>query len=175
MAVRAWIGLALIALLTSTAVSAAAQDEEHRLLARELARLMLDDTMRRGFDEQVGDSMVRVMAATVQQHLNRGLLEVEWQLLTGIVRRFVRDTLPPGRIEEIAAGIYVRHFDVAELRELLAFQRSPVGRKAARLTAVIAGDTVRAVDREIRTSAAMPGMLAELQRTFPALGTSQSP
>lgn len=64
--------------------------------------------------------MVRAMATMLQQRLNRGLLEVEWQLLSRVVDRFVRDTLPPGRTEDLAAEIYLRHFDAAKLRQLIA-------------------------------------------------------
>lgn len=51
MAVRVWIGALLLALVTRTAGPAAAQDEDPRRLARELARLLVDDTLRRGLDE----------------------------------------------------------------------------------------------------------------------------
>ena len=107
--------------------------------------------------------------------MNRRLLEVEWQLLAGIVRRFVSETLPPSRTEEIAAQLYTGHVDEAALRELLRFQRSAAGRKAARLAPVIASETAQAIDGEIRRSAAIPRMLEELQRAFPVLKPPESP
>jgi hypothetical protein len=115
-----------------------------------------------------------MMSARLEERLNRRLLEVEWRLLGDIVGRFVRDTLPPGRTDEIAAQVYLRHFDEGELRELVAFQRSAVGRKAARLARVISADTMRAIDAEVRSSPAASAMLADLQRAFPILGP-QSP
>src|SRR2546426_301182 len=63
----------------------------------------------------------------------------------------------------------------AELRELLRFQQSAVGRKAARLTPVIASETAQAIDGEIRSSPGLPRMLAALQRAFPVLKPSESP
>ncbi|HUG38000.1 MAG TPA: DUF2059 domain-containing protein, partial [Candidatus Limnocylindrales bacterium] len=82
---------------------------------------------------------------------------------------FVAETFPRSRVEEIAADGYARHFDEAELRELLRFQQSPVGRKASRLAPVIAAETGQAIDGELRASPAIPGLLDALHRVFPVL------
>ena len=174
MSVRAWILVVAVGLAGAPG-PAAAQDSARTEIARELAGLMLDDASRRRLEEQVTVGLAQAIASTVQERLNRPLLEVEWTLVARIVRRFVADTLPPARAVEIAAEAYARHFDEAELRELLAFQRSPVARKVARLAPVIATDSARAIDAEIRTSAAMPRMLDDLQREFPVLRAPESP
>jgi len=175
MIARAWLGVGLVVLALGGIGQAAAQDGGRQELARELARLMLDDTVRRGLGEEVSAGLIQVVAARLQERLNRRLLDVEWRTVAGIVRRFVADTFPASRAEEIAAQAYARHFDEAELRELLRFQRSDVGRKAARLTPVIASESAQAIDAEIRRSPALPRMLEELQREFPVLGDSESP
>jgi hypothetical protein len=176
MIVRAGITvLVLIALAAGAAVPAAAQGAAQRELARELVGLLLDDPARRRLDEQVVAGLAQAIGGTLQERLGRQLLEVEWNLVARIVRRFVSDTLPAGRGEQIAADVYARHFEEAELRELLAFQRSTVARKVARLGPVLAGDTARAIDGEIRNSAAMPRMLEDLQREFPVLRAPESP
>ena len=173
MTMRAWaVVLAAIALCAG---GRAAAQEERQELARELARLMLDDTVRRGLDEQVATGIVRGIGTTLQQRLNRPLQDPEWRMLGGIVQRFVGETLRPGRTEDIAARIYANHFDDAELRELVRFQKSEVGRKAARLTPVIGAETAQAIDDELRQSVAMPVMLAELQQAFPVLKALESP
>jgi hypothetical protein len=166
--------LAGVLLAVAMAGPAAAQDTPHDL-ARELARLMLDSTARRSIEEPLIASMVQGVAGALQTRLNRRLLEAEWQMVAEIVRRFIAQTLGPERSEAIAADVYVRHFDADELRALLAFQRSPVGRKTAQLAPVVAAETAQAMDRAIRTSAALPEMLAELRQAFPVLGTSESP
>ena len=148
---------------------AMAQEGGRRELARELARVMVDDSVRRGVEERVTVTMTQGMAALLQDRLSRRLQEVEWGLLSQIVGRFVAETFPRSRIEEIAADGYTRHFDEGELRELLRFQQSPVGRKASRLAPVIATETGQAIDAELRASPAIPGMLEALQRTFPVL------
>jgi hypothetical protein len=162
-------------LLVALATEAGAQVGRASETARELAQLMLDDVTRRRIDEQVGRGMMQSLGGTLEERLSRRLLDMEWRLLGGIVERFLRETLPPDRTAEIAAEIYMRHFDETELRDLLAFQRSPVGRKAMRVAPAIANDTLRAIDREIRTSRAGRDMIAELHRAFPILGASESP
>jgi hypothetical protein len=107
--------------------------------------------------------------------LNRPLLELEWRMLGDIVARFVGETLTPTRTEELASQVYARHFDDAELGELLRFQRSETGKKAARLTPVIGAETAEAIDTEIRESPGMPRLLDELQRAFPVLKPQESP
>ena len=144
-------------------------------LGRELSRLLSDDPTRQGIDDQVTASLSRAIAATLQDRLGRRLLDLEWEMLGGIVRRFVRETLTPERTADLAASVYARTFDEAELRELLAFQRSPLGRKIARLTPDIARETAQALDAEIRRSPAMPRLVDELQRAFPVLRSPESP
>ena len=166
------IGVTL-SIVLSTVLGAAgpmvAQEIDQRAAARELARMMFQDSLDRRFEDQVAATMIRSMGAALQQRLGRDLLEVEWQMLTRIIRTFAREALPSSRIEELAADIYVRHFDATELRDLLAFQRSALGRKTARLTPLIVSETILAIDNEIRTSDRMPAVLDELRRAFPVL------
>ncbi|HUL79661.1 MAG TPA: DUF2059 domain-containing protein [Vicinamibacteria bacterium] len=168
---RVW---ALLAAALLTAAPATGDEVNRRALALELARLMLDEPARRGLDEQVGLAMVRSIGATLQQRLNRNLQASEWRLVSDAVSRFITETLPPSRLAEIGAEVYAGHFSEGELAELVRFQRSDVGRKAARLTPVIGAETAQAVDTEIRESQAMPRLLAELQAAFPVL-RSESP
>jgi hypothetical protein len=169
---RIGLAVALAAVLTS---APAVAQESARQAALELARLAVDDVARRRVDEQVTAGVVRAVGISLQERLSRRLLEVEWRMIAGIVERFVHETLPPKRTEEIAAEVYLRHFDEAELRELLAFQRSPAGRKLARLSPAIAADTTKLIEHELRSSPAMPDMLVELRRAFPVLGVGESP
>ena len=136
---------------------------------------MLDEDTRRGLDEQVTAGMIRAIGTTTQERLNRRFVEVEWQIVAGIVKRFVSETLPSSHAEEIAARVYVRHFDEAELRELLRFQQSAVGRKAARLAPAIRGETAEAIDAELRESPALPRLIEALRNEFPVLRAPESP
>jgi hypothetical protein len=75
----------------------------------------------------------------------------------------------------MAARIYGSHFDEAELKALVEFQRSAVGRKAARLTPAIARETGRAIEGEIARSPAMPRLIEEVGREFPVLRVPETP
>ena len=174
MTARAWLTVT-VTVACLVAADAGAQSDTRRALARDLARLLVGDSSRRGIEEQVGAGMMQAMASTLEERLSRRLLEVEWHTLAGIVRRFLEDALPEHVTEEVAAEIYARHFDEQELQELLSFQRSPVGRKAWRLNPVIARDTAQALDRELRGSPAARRMLEDLRRAFPILAPPESP
>ena len=165
--------VAVLVLVAGGPVSA--QEASHEELSRDLARLMLDESARRGLEEQVTTVGVQAIAATLQDRLSRRLQDPEWRTLGDIVTRFVGETFPPSRTEDIATRSYARHFDDAELRELLRFQRSDVGRKAERLAGVIRSETARAIDAEIRESPSMPRLLDDLQRAFPVLRLHESP
>ena len=175
MTARAWLAVAVILTGAVVAAGAGAQPDTRRALARDLARLLVEESPGRGVEEQVGAGMMQAMAATLEERLSRRLLEVEWHTLAAIVRRFVVEALPPHVTEEVAAEAYARHFDEQELTELLAFQRSPTGRKAWRLNPVITRDTAQALDREMRRSPAAHRLLDELRRAFPVLAPPESP
>jgi len=167
----------MAALVASLAMSgqALAQEDDRQALARDLAHLMLDDTLRREMNDQVATGLTAAVGLTLQERLSRPLLDVERRLISEIVGRFVRDTLVPSRTDDLAAGVYAQRFDEAELRELLAFQRSAVGRKATRLAPLIAIETAQAINEEIRSSPALPRMVEELERAFPVLRRPESP
>jgi hypothetical protein len=152
-----------------------AQDTARQALALELAKVLIDEQAQRGFADQVSLSMLRVIGTMLQERLNRRLQDSEGRTLADIVRGFVVRTLPPARIQEIAARAYASHFDEAELRALLDFQRSEVGRKVARLTPVIGLENAQTVEREIQESPGLPFLMEELQSAFPVLRSPESP
>jgi hypothetical protein len=167
--------LLTLAIALCAAAPAAAQDDTRQQLAHELAVLVVDANAQRSVDEQVATAMLRAIAATLQERLNRKLQEAEVRAVADIVGRFVNDSVPSSRAVEVAARTYARHFDETELRELLRFQSSEVGRKAARLTPVIAAETAQAIYTDVWESPLVPRLLAELQRDFPVLRPSESP
>ena len=167
--------LLLATMLLCDGGPASAQGATRQALALELATVLIDEQAQRGFADQVGLSMLRVIGTMLQERLNRRLQDSEGRTLADIVRGFVVRTLPPARIQEIAARAYASHFDEGELRALLDFQRSAVGRKAARLTPVIGLENAQTVESEIQQSPAMPRLMEELQRAFPVLRSPESP
>ena len=175
MTVRTRIAAILVVLSVITVDVASAQDRNPRDLARDLARVLLDGADRQSADEQIRAGLMQNMAVSLQNRLHRRLLDVEWQMLGTIVQRFITEALPATRTEELAADVYLQHFDATELAALLTFQQSPLGRKAARLAPMIATESSQAIEREIQQSPALPGLLDELRRAFPVLGPPQSP
>ncbi len=173
--VRALPALVVVAVLLCSGGAVSAQDAARDALALELARVLIDEPAQRGIADQVSLSLLRVIGTMLQERLNRRLHDAEGRTLADIVRAFVARTLPPARIEEIAARAYANHFDEAELRALLDFQRSAVGRKAARLMPVIGFESAQALESEIQQSPAMPRLMEELQRAFPVLRSPESP
>jgi hypothetical protein len=173
--VRAVLAALLAAVLLCDVGAASAQDATRQALALELAKVLIDEQAQRGFTDQVSLSMLRVIGTMLQERLNRRLQDSEGRTLLEIVQGFVTRTLPPARIQEIAARAYASHFDEAELRALLDFQLSAVGRKAARLTPVIGLESAQAVESEIQQSPAMPRLMEELQSAFPVLRSPESP
>jgi len=167
--------LLLAAMLLCGGGTASAQDATRQALALELATVLIDEQAQRGFADQVALSMLRVVVTMLQERLNRRLQDSEVRTLADIVRGFVVRTLPPARIQEIAARAYASHFDEAELRALLDFHQSEVGRKAARLTPVIGLENAQTVEREIQESPALPRLMEELQQAFPVLRSPESP
>jgi hypothetical protein len=172
--IRAVVTL-LTALMLADGGAASAQDADRHALALDLARTLIDDQMRQGLSDQVGIGLLQLIGTRLQERLNRPLQDAEVRTLADIIRAFVGRTLTEDRIEEIGARVYGSHFDEAELKMLLAFQRSAVGRKAARLTPAIARETARAIEGEIAQSPALPRLVEEIGREFPVLRVPETP
>jgi hypothetical protein len=165
----------LAALMLTGGDAASAQDADRQALALDLARILVDDDTRQGLSDQVGIGLLQLIGTRLQERLNRRLQDAEVQTLAEIIRAFVGRTLTEDRIEELAARVYANHFDEAELKALLDFQRSAVGRKAARLTPAIGRETARAVEVELAQSPALPRLMEALGREFPVLGAPETP
>ena len=165
----------LAALVLAAAGAASAQNADRHRLALDLARVLIDDRMREGLSDQVGIGLLQLIGTRLEERLNRRLQGAEVQTLAEIIRAFVGRTLTEDRIEEIGAQVYGSHFDEAELKALVEFQRSAVGRKAARLTPAIARETARAIEGEIAQSPALPRLIDALGREFPVLRAPETP
>jgi hypothetical protein len=172
---RALTAVMALAIVTLLAGRASAQDADRQALALDLARVLIDDQMRQGLSDQVGLGLLQLIGTRLEERLNRRLQDAEVRTLAEIIRAFVGRTLTEERIEEISARVYAGQFDAAELKALGEFQRSAVGRKAARLTPAIGRETARAIESEIAQSPALPRLIEELGREFPLLRDPETP
>ena len=155
--------------------AASAQDADRGRLALDLARVLVDDQIRQGLSDQVGIGLLQLIGTRLEERLNRRLQDSEVRTLAEVIRAFVGRTLTEDRIEEIGARVYGSNFDETELKALVEFQRSAVGRKAARLTPAIARETARAIEGEIAQSPALPRLIEEIGREFPVLRAPETP
>src|ERR1700694_4067698 len=146
MALMTRAGICVVTLLAALVLAGggavSAQDADRHALARDLARVLIDDQMRQGLSDQVGLGLLQLIGTRLQERLNRRLQDSEVRTLAEIIRAFVGRTLTEDRIQEIGARAYGSHFDEAELKALVEFQRSAVGRKAARLTPAIVQEKI---------------------------------
>ncbi|MBI4637625.1 MAG: DUF2059 domain-containing protein [Candidatus Rokubacteria bacterium] len=114
---------------------------------RELLRLFLGP----GFFDVLVDQMTRVAVPAVkiaiENDLKRPLTSAEDQKLLNALRRSFVAVFPRSIWEDEFVTLYAKHFSEGEIGELLQFYRTPVGAKAARLTALMAGEGAQIGER----------------------------
>jgi hypothetical protein len=131
------ISALLVVLLLGADSPASAQQ---RAVALQLVELVQPEPSYRAGLQQMMDQMVASLEAQARatgktlppdykQRLNAALLEM----------------MPYPEMKEWSADIYARRFTVAELKELVAFYRTPVGRKLASKTPEIMGEVGKKV------------------------------
>jgi len=147
--------LALVAVLAVPGVStgtgsAMAQDAatpEALAAARELVAILSKDTVHQ---------LVTQVTAQVWPAIERGLRakqpDIKPDVVAELRTEFERIQLEymSGLMDD-APTIYARHFTVAELRELLAFYRTPVGAKSLRVLPQIMGESMTVVMPRLQT------------------------
>lgn len=132
-----------------------AGDAEALAAARELVAETSADAM-------VGDIVSRTWPA-MEPEIRRQLPDATAETLKGFRTDYVR--IVTERTSELMAAtpaIYARHYTAEELRQLVAFYRSPVGRKSLAVMPAIIGDMVRI------SAERMPMVSAEINEAFRA-------
>lgn len=128
LAVLALVGVPGLAAGTQPAAAQGAATPEALAEARELVAIISKDTIRQ---------MVTQVAGQVWPMVERGLRakqpDISANVLAELRTEFERIQIEyMADLMQDAPVIYARHFSAAELRELLAFYRSPIGAKALR-------------------------------------------
>jgi hypothetical protein len=153
---RIFVALAVaMAAITTTppASSQTAPSEETMQAARELFGLLSQDMlaqMTAGITQQVWPMVQRELAGKVD---NAGQLQLRAEF-----ERIQRENLID--LMKDAPAIYARYFSPAELRELTAFYRTPLGQKSLRTVPQISADTMQLVMPR------MPELQAKTQAAF---------
>ncbi len=151
--------LLVLAVLLVGAVPAGASAGDAVPVAVELSRLTMP--------EDNWNKMMRDTSEQTRQYVEASIRQAGGTLPPEFAARFAEEF---GRIYtyqeimDIQAGLLVKHYTDAELRELLAFYRTPLGRKAIRIMPEVMADVNGQVMAMLQQR--MPAMLERLKPIF---------
>jgi len=177
-----WVAVSLLALLLVIVVPPKARAQDRATPeAHELAGLILSSGMFDALMAQAGLTAAAPIITVIEGHLRRSLSDDERSQLRSIVTQVMKDTLPWAAWEGLYAHLYSKHASPTEITELLAFYKTPLGRRALSLGVILAiqgGDAGRTLgkshENEFRNrfmdafGKTMPALKAELERSGPA-------
>jgi hypothetical protein len=121
-----------LAVVLLALVSLAAQAEE----IPEEKKAAIEELMQLTGAEQVGDQVIELFTAQMVEALRvdyPDLPDTIRQLIEDEVSQVVNGELRQGTLQKTIYPIYAKYFSVEEIRELIAFNNSDLGRKANRL------------------------------------------
>lgn len=148
---------------------AAAQNEPPE--ARELARLIFNAGTFDAIMAQAGKIGSQVVRAGIEGRVKRQLGPDEASRLEALFTRLMKETVPQPEWEALYTALISRHFSAAEMRELAAFYRTPLGGKALRLSGVLVSEGAAAGEHLVKSRQREFGERfgAEFARELPAL------
>jgi len=122
----------------NAAAAQAAATPESLAAARELLAIISKDTMR-----QVVTQVANQVWPTVERSLRAKQPDISAAQVAELRAEFERIQLEyMASVMDDAPVIYARHFSADELRELLAFYRSPIGAKALRVLPQVTAESM---------------------------------
>lgn len=134
------MSLAITAALLLAATPAAGRDAS--ALAVELSALVLPPESYRQITAQTARQVGQMVVAAAQENGQApadGLVE---EVRAG-AEEMTAEIMPPYQeLVDLQAGLLVKHYTAAELKELLAFYRTPLGKKAIRIMPEVAADAM---------------------------------
>lgn len=166
----AWRTLLIVVCLGGLAASsAAAQGVSSE--AQELARLSFSAGQFDQIATQAGKLGVVPLKAVIEGRLGRQLTADELRRLTEVFTRVFKEAIAQSEYEDGLAGQFSRYYSSQELRELLAFYRTPLGMKALRFGSTAMEESTLMVQRLMATRQAelIERFNAEFAREFPKL------
>lgn len=119
----------LVASFWSMCAVPAFAGEAETKVAMEVTRLVLP---AESYNQMV-EQMVEGMFAAVSPEA-----EKKTQLL-----KMMKEILPYEQVVKLNAELYGKHFSIEELKDLLAFYKTPTGKKLAKVLPVISGEAAR--------------------------------
>src|SRR5215831_21174366 len=143
--------------------------------AHELARHILSSGLFDAGSSQAASVSTAPVIVALQDRLKRSLSDEERSQLRSLMIQVMKDTLPWDVWEDLYADLYTKHASPTEITELLAFYKTPLGRRALSLSVILAiqgGDAGRTLgkshENEFRNrfmdafGKTMPALKAEL-------------
>ncbi len=159
--------LAVAALLASSLAPLGARAADPAPLAVELSRLAMP--------EENWKRMVKTGAEQVSQYIATSLAQAGAQtpadLPARVAEEYARIMPSYQEILDLQAGLLAKHYTDGELRELLAFYRTPLGRKAIRIMPEVSADVNGQLLAMMQQR--MPAMMERLKASFE--GTQAAP
>jgi len=159
----------LVALAFLVPFPAAAQRDSPE--ARELASLAVAAGTFDVTYTQASKVAASIMKGSLEGRLGRQLSDDESRQLGALFLRLIKETVPQREFEANYVDVLVRYYSPQELKDLVAFYRTPLGTRALRFGPATneehaaAGHRIMAAhDREFRER-----FTAEFVREFPAL------
>lgn len=146
----------------------AAQSESPE--ARDLASLIFSSGQFDLLVTQAARAGTVPMKAALEWRLGRQLTEDESRRLSEVFLRTFKDTFPQSEYEAHFADLFVRYYSAEDLKELVAFYRTPLGLKTLRFSAITMMETRAWVHQVIaaRQREFAERFRAEFVREFPA-------
>jgi hypothetical protein len=163
---------AACAVLLLAAAGARAQAPSVPAVAIELSRFVLSEETWNRMEQGIGEQ--------TQQHIAQNLAQRGMQVPPDFGPRFTeefRRLISYREILELQAALLAKHYTVPELRQLLAFYKTPLGRKVIRVMPEVMQDVNGRMLLLVQER--MPAMIERLrptlERSTPATPPSQPP
>lgn len=106
--------------------------------AREFVRLALATRAWETGIAQIAPVVIKQVTAAIESKLTRSLTPAEEEKILVSFKRAIAVTVPEQAVEDAFVELARRHYTPDEIRELLRFQKSPIGEKSRRLAPIMA-------------------------------------
>jgi hypothetical protein len=166
---RTSVAILLLVVAPLAPASTAAQSESPE--ARELASLTRPSSVLDGVYVHAAKTGTVPIKTGLEGSLGRELTEEESRRLEEIFLRVAKETMPPSDFEAEYVDLLGRYYSVQEMKDLVAFYRTPLGAKVLRFSSVSNEANSAGIHRMMaaRQREFVERFTAEFTREFPAL------
>lgn len=129
------------------------RDEEikHSMVAGELAHLTLSHGGFESLLDRQTAAVITAMRPVLEIVIGRQLLDTENDDLRELYRRVILDVYPQPLWEAAISDIYIKHFTVGDMEEILDFCDTEAGSKLVRLHSTIQREIAEAGEKLMQT------------------------